>query len=141
MKTPQPRLAGAMLACAFTFNAFACGFCIEDKIAAVYDHAVATRAVAQRHQVAFFAVEGNIPPGEGSRRALEVIAESLVGVDKGSARVSVESASLSVAFDPARVPAEDLEIKVGRKLAGKGLTVGIMRIMEKPSELKVTGKR
>ena len=141
MKTPQPRLASTILASAFTFNAFACGFCIEDKIAAVYDHAVATRAVALGHQVAFFAVEGNIPPGEGSRRALEAIADSLVGVDRGSTRISVESASLSVAFDPARVPAEDLEIKLGRKLAGKGLTVGIMRIMEKPSELKVTGKR
>ena len=141
MKTPRPRLAGAMLACAFTFNAFACGFCIEDKIAAVYDHGVATRAVAQRHRVAFFAVEGIIPPGEGSRRAIEAIAESLVGVDKGSARVSVESASLSVAFDPARVPKEDLEMKLGRKLTGKGLTVGIISIMDKPSELKVTGKR
>jgi hypothetical protein len=141
MKTAQPGLAGAILATAFTFNAFACGFCIEDKIAAVYDHAVVTRALAQRHQVAFFAVEGNISPGEGSRRALEAIAESLAGVDKGSARVSVEAASLSVAFDPARVPVEDLEFKLGRKFAGKGLKAGIMRIMEKPSELKVTGKR
>lgn len=141
MKTAGPRLAGAMLASAFAFNAFACGFCIEDKIAAVYDHAVAMHAVAQRHQVAFFAVEGIIPSGEVSRRAIEAIAESLVGVDKGSARVSVDSASLSVAFDPARVPKEDLAIKLGRKLAGKGLTVGIMRIMDKPSELKVTGKR
>ena len=141
MKTAQPCIAGAILATAFTFDAIACGFCIEDKIAAVYDHAVVTRAVAQGHQVAFFAVEGDISPGEGSQRALKAIAESLAGVDKGSARVSVEAASISVAFNPARVPAEELEIKLGRKLAGKGLKAGIMRIMEKPSEFKVTGKR
>ena len=29
--------------------AHACGYCIEDKIAAVYDHAVVTRAAAQKH--------------------------------------------------------------------------------------------
>ena len=141
MKTTWRRLTGGMLATAITSTAFACGYCIEDKIAAVYDHAVATRAIAQKHQVVFFAVEGNIPPGEGSRRTLEAIVESVVGVDKGSARISVESASLSAAFDPAHAPIAGMERALSRKLAARGLSVGIMRVMDKPAELKPVGKR
>lgn len=141
MKAAWRSLIGAILATAFTFTALACGFCIEDKIAAVYDHAVVTRAIAQRHQVAFFAVEGNIPPGEGSRRTLEAIVQSVAGVDQGSARVSVESASLSVAFDPAHAPFAGIERSLSRKLAARGLSVGILRVMDKPAELKPVAKR
>jgi hypothetical protein len=141
MKTAWRRLMGGILATAITSTAFACGYCIEDKIAAVYDHAVATRAIAQKHQVVFFAVEGNIPPGEASRRTLEAIVESVVGVDKGSARVSVESASLSAAFDPTHAPFAGMERALSRKLAARGLSVGILRVMDKPAELKPVGKR
>lgn len=141
MKTAWHRLMGGMLATAITSTAIACGYCIEDKIAAVYDHAVAMRAIAQKHQVVFFAVEGNIPPGEASRRTLEAIVESVAGVDKGSARVSVEAASLSAAFDPAHAPFSRMERALSRKLAARGLSVGILRVMDKPAELKPVGKR
>ena len=141
MKTAWRRLIGGILATAITSTAFACGYCIEDKIAAVYDYPVSTRAIAQKHQVVFFAAEGNIPPGEGSRRTLEAIVESVAGVDKGSARVSVESASLSAAFYPAHAPFAGMERALSRKLAAKGLSVGILRVMDKPAELKPVGKR
>lgn len=141
MKTRWHRFAVGIIAAAVTSAAFACGYCIEDKIAAVYDHAVVMRAVTQRHQVVFFAVQGHIPPGEGSRHALEAIVESVVGVDKGSVRVSVESASLSAAIDPARVSVSSIERKLGRQLATKGLSAGILRVMDKPAELKPVDKR
>ena len=131
----------AALAAGFAATSFACGYCIEDKIAAVYDHAVITRAVAQKHQVVFFAVEGQMPAGEVARRALEAIAESAAGVDKGSARVSVEPASLSVAFNPARAPFAGMERSLSRKLAARGLTVAILRVMDRPAEPKPVGKR
>ena len=141
MKTARRSLMGGLVACAITSSAFACGYCIEDQIAAVYDHAVARRAIAQKHQVVFFAVEGKIPPGEASRRRLEGIVESVVGVDKGSARVSVESAALAAAFDPARTPFAVMERALNRKLAVRGLSVGILRVMDQPAELKPVGKR
>jgi hypothetical protein len=141
MRTAWRRLIGGILATSITSTAFACGYCIEDKIAAVYDYAVTMRAIAQEHQVVFFAVEGNIPPGEASRCTLEAIVESVAGVDKGSARVSVESASLSAAFDPAHAPFAGMERALSRKLAAKGLSVRILRVMDKPAELKPVGKR
>ena len=131
----------AAFAAGFAATSFACGYCVEDKIAAVYDHAVVTRAVAQKHQVVFFAVEGQMSAGEASRRALEAVAESAAGVDKGSARVSVESASLSVAFNPARAPFAGMERSLSRKLAARGLSVAILRVMDRPAELKPLGKR
>jgi len=122
-------------------TAYACGYCIEDQIAAVSDHAVVTRATSRKHQVVFFAVEGQIPAGEKSRRTLEAVVESVAGVDKGSVRISVASASLSAAFNPQRAPFASMERSLSRKLAPRGLSVAILRVMDQASELKPVGKR
>ena len=119
----------------------ACGYCIEDKIAAVYDHAVVMRATSQKHQVVFFAVEGRMPTGKDSLRMLESVVESAAGVDKGSARVSAASASLSAAFNPQRARFASMERSLSRKLAARGLSVAILRVMDQPAELKPIGKR
>lgn len=122
-------------------TAYACGHCIEDKIAAVYDHAVVTRATSQHHQVVFFALDGTIPAGEETRRTLEAIVESVAGVDKGSARVSVAAAALSAAFDPKRAPFASMERSLSRKLAPRGLSVAMLRVMDHTAELKPLPKR
>jgi hypothetical protein len=139
MSINRYRFLAAMLA-AVTSSVMACGYCVEDKIAAVYDHAVATRAIAHRHQVVFFAIEGNIPPGEESRRMLEANARALAGVERGSVRVSVDAAALSAAFDPARASLVDAERALNRKLAARGLHASIMRVIEEPGELKEASK-
>ena len=41
-------------------RALACGHCIEDKIAAVYDYALVTQATARNHEVVFFALAGRL---------------------------------------------------------------------------------
>ena len=133
-------LAGLILI-GLPLSALACGYCIEDKIAAAYDHAVITRALAQKHQVAFFAIEGPVLSGESAHRAIAAIAESAYGVDKRSARVSVESASLAVAFDPTRVPLGTMERALSRKLAAKGLSISLLRVMDRPAQLKSVGQR
>lgn len=133
-------LAGVIVA-ALPLSTLACGYCVEDKIAAAYDHAVVTRALAQKHQIAFFAIEGNVQPDESTRRALEALAGSAHGVDRGSARVSAKSAALSVAFDPGRVPLGEVERALGRKLAAKSLSIQLLRTMDQPAALKSVGLR
>ena len=59
---------------ALSRQALACGYCVEDKMAAVYDHATVTRALAQKHQVAYFHIDGELPPGPATKRALEELA-------------------------------------------------------------------
>jgi hypothetical protein len=114
----------------------ACGHCVEDKIAAVYDHAAVTHALDRKHHVAFFHIDGTLAPGESTRRALEAIAESSEGVDKGSARVSVESASLAVAFDPRRTSFVAVQKALERTLAAKKVTLLPLRVMDRPAEMK-----
>lgn len=107
-------------------SAYACGYCIEDRIAAVYDHAAIVRAQAERQQVAFFALgesgEALAVPSERIRATVE----SLTGVGSGSARVSTDAASLAVAFDPQRTSAARIEAALEEKLS---IAVGQLRVV------------
>ncbi len=126
-------LATALTLCALP--GWTCGFCVEDKVAAVYDHAVVTAAIARRHQVAFFGIEGRLAGNAAEARGLERIAAGVHGVDDGSARVNTESASLSVAFDPASVSYAVLHRYLQRRFSPRGLVLLPLRIMEKSAEL------
>jgi hypothetical protein len=117
-------------------QAQACGYCVEDKIAATYDHALVSRALGQKHHVVFFHIEGTLVAGENTRRALEAIAESAPGVDKGSARVSVETTTLSLAFDPQRTPLVAVQKALEKRFAARRLSLLPLRVMERPAELK-----
>ena len=110
--------------------AVACGYCVEDKIAATYDHAVVTRALGLSHHIAFFHIDGPLAPGNGTRRTLEAAAESTAGVDKGSVRVSVESLTISLAFDPQRTSLAKVHGALERKLAAKKLTLMPLRVID-----------
>jgi hypothetical protein len=99
-------------------QALACGYCVEDKIAAVYDHAAVTQARAQKQTVVYFAIDGAI--GD-ARPQLEKIIYSTPGVQKGSARVSVEAGALAVTFDPRRTPLPMLQRALEQKLKSRGL--------------------
>ena len=51
-------LAAALLLAGAASAALACGYCVEDKIASTYDHALVTQALAHKHHVAFFHIDG-----------------------------------------------------------------------------------
>ena len=102
--------------------ALACGACVEDKVAAVYDHGVAEGAARHGHRVAFLALDGPLVAGERSRRAVfEALARSR-GVDRATVRVSIENAACAAAFDPARTSAAAIAAELGRRLAPIGIT-------------------
>jgi len=132
-------LAAGLLAVAQA--AFACGYCVEDKMAAVYDHATITRALAQRHQVAFFHVDGTLAPGAEAKRALEALANAANGVDRGTARASLESAALSVAFDPQRTTIASLQAALERKLAAQKNSLMLLQVMDQQKDFSPTVAR
>ncbi len=131
------RLLTALLLASVAPAVLACGYCVEDKIAAAYDHAVVARALGQNHHVAFFHIDGTLAPGEGTRRALEAIVESTAGVDRGSARVSVDTATMSFAFDPQDAPLARVHRSLEKKLAAKKLSLMPLRVMDRPAQLKI----
>jgi hypothetical protein len=114
----------------------ACGYCAEDKVASVYDHATVTKALGSGHHVAFFHIDGTLAPGDAVRKALQSGAESVDGVDRGSVRVSLETASLSLAFDPHRTSLAAVQNSLDKRLAQKKLSLFFFQVMDRPGELK-----
>lgn len=122
-------------------KSWACGYCVEDKIASVYDHAVVSRAVKAGHRVAFYHLEGPVAQDPATKRALVAAVESTAGVDKGSARVALETFTLSFAYDPRRTSLAAAEKAVDHKVAGRRLSLFPLREIEKPAELKEVSRR
>ncbi|MGH8761098.1 MAG: hypothetical protein ACREVW_16595 [Burkholderiales bacterium] len=120
-------------------TASACGYCVEDKIAAVYDHAIVMQAFSQKHRVAFFGIDGPLVINDESLREIEALARQATGIDQGSVRVSLESAALSVAFDPRRTKFSVVQRSLEKKLAAKKLSLLPMRVMDGPAKLKAAG--
>jgi hypothetical protein len=96
----------ALLAAATMFaipaSGHACGACVEDKVAATYDHAVVKSANLRHQQVVFVAIDS-----AGSPRWRERIvsaARKVTGVEPGSVRTSIEPAAFSFALDASREP-------------------------------------
>lgn len=81
-------------------SVIACGHCIEDKIAAVYDYSVVSKAVSEKHAVLFFGVDGPIVVNAANKQMLLAAISNMRGVDPNSARLSLETGSLSFAYDP-----------------------------------------
>jgi hypothetical protein len=109
-------------------SAQACGYCVEDKIAAVYDHHVVSQALAARHPVVFMHVEG-----PATRQALEQAAAA-AGADRGSVRVSADRLTVSFAFDPKRAGLGPVHAAMEKRL--KGVSLMPFQVMERPGDLK-----
>ena len=133
-----PGVTGLALALHATTAVATCGICAQDRIAAVYDHGSIVQALDRKHYVAFFAIDGTLAPR--ARHVIEVLAESTFAVDKGSARVSVKAAALSLAFDPQRVAFAAVQRILDRKLAAIRLSQLPMRIMDELSKLNRVGQ-
>lgn len=86
-------------ALAAPFGALACGACIEDRIAAAYDYAVVTGAVAKHHVVVFAGVDGSGDAAKQSE-AVKRAAARVAGVDRASIRAAASPSALSFALDP-----------------------------------------
>jgi hypothetical protein len=62
--------------------------------------------------------------------------EFIIRSAAGSARVSLESPTLSVAFDPRGAPFAVLHKALEKKLAPKRLSLVPLKVMERPAEFK-----
>ena len=121
--------------------ALACGHCVEDKVASVYDHELIRRAVAGGRHVVFFHVDGPVVRDEATRRALVGAAESLTGVDRGSVRVALETQTLALCFDPRRGSLVAIQESLEKRLAARRLVFYPLKMIERPAELKEISRR
>jgi hypothetical protein len=115
----------------FSLPALSCGFCVEDKVAAVYDHAVVTNAVASGHHVAFLHVDG--APG---RKVLEQALARAAAIERGTARVSADLLTVSFAYDPRRASLGAIHSSLEKRLARHGVSLLPFRVIDRPGDLK-----
>jgi len=98
-------------------TASACGFCVEDRIAAVYDHTLVQQASGGKLQLAYFSWDGPVHRDEAMRARIATAAQGVKGAAPGSVRVSVEPAAIAVLFDPATLRREQFDAAIDRKLS------------------------
>ena len=134
LRAVAPALLAALVAGAAT-PAAACGFCIEDRVAAVYDQTLIESTLAQGRHVAFFALEGTVKADEATRRAIVTALES-AGALPGTARVALENAACSVAYDPRRTSLAAFVKRANKPLAARGLALATLRMIDEGGILK-----
>jgi hypothetical protein len=108
--------------------ALACGVCVEDKIAAVYDHAAVQQALAAKRTMVYFHIDGKLAADERTKRAIAGIARATPGVDPASVRVSCELASMALAFDPRRTSLVRVQESLEKRLSAQGLSLLAMQV-------------
>ena len=114
-----------------TSQALACGVCVEDKIAAVYDHAAVHQALTARKTVVFFAIDGKVVSDERTRRSIADMARATPGVDARSVRVSTELASMALSFDARRTSLVKVQESLEQRLAALGLSLLAMQVRDR----------
>lgn len=136
MRIDRRWIAAAAMAAALAaaLDAAACGVCVEDRVAAVYHRASIERALAHGQEVAFFGIDGSLPATAATRKWVAAAVER-EGV-RGSARVSTESATVSVAFDPSRTSVAHLRESAARALAARSLTLEALRVVGRDGTLR-----
>lgn len=93
-------------------RSFACGTCVEDKVAATNDYAVVQDAARSGKSIVYCELQGAFVPDR-----LAAAARKVRGVDPASVRVSREPAALSFALDTrartVREAVKDLQSRPG----------------------------
>ncbi|HVV95553.1 MAG TPA: hypothetical protein VHC92_00290 [Rhodanobacteraceae bacterium] len=125
MKTIVAIVFTAILAGVST-QAWACGACVEDKVAATYDYAVVQHAMARGDVVVFCDVRGELD-ADRLRKAVR----KLGGVDAASIRVSTAPQAVSFALDTAKQSIDDAAAAL-RRGAG-GLEIEVVKTIRESS--------
>jgi len=116
------------LTATFSAAAIACGVCIEDKVAATYDHAVVMRAAAKHQLLVFGEIEGAVDV-KATTDKITRAAPHVRGIDRSSIRTSVSPAAFSFALDPASRPADAAVAELQKKLRADGVKLTVLRVM------------
>jgi hypothetical protein len=122
----------AVLALVFTAGMLAaslargCEVCVEDRMAATYDHEVFTRALNRGHQVVFT----DITSRALTRTEWHLLAwtvQSVRGVMKGSVRISKSPMALSFEIDPKATAAAAAITEINRRMGKQPIRVSLIR--------------
>ena len=106
----------------------ACGVCVEDKVAATYDHAIVMRAIGRGQVVVFASAEG-YALGADVALAMTTAALRVRGIDRASVRSTAAPLALSFALDTSMRSPEEALAAIGRGAGVPGLKLSMLKVM------------
>jgi GNAT superfamily N-acetyltransferase len=108
--------------------AYACGVCIEDKVAAAYDHATVQEARARGEVVVFAEVRGRGTAAKFVAAAREA-ARRVPGVPAKSVRAAEAPASLSFALDARSRSPEAALAAIERAASAAAVKLDLLKVL------------
>ena len=105
-----------------------CGVCVEDRMAATYDHDLVIGAMDRGHQIVFTDVTSR----ELTRTEWHLLSwtvQSVRGVMKGSVRTSKSPMALSFEIDPKATAAATAIREINRRMGKQPIRVSLIRTM------------
>jgi hypothetical protein len=90
--------AGALLAALWTGAALACGHCVEDRVAAVYDYSVELKAEREGLRVAYLGVTGARAESQAAAAAVATALRDLPAAAAETVHTSASPAAASFAW-------------------------------------------
>ena len=126
MKRLLSHWATANLLFLFSLNALACGYCLQDRIASVYDHVLVTQTRQLNQKMLYLIWDGPADHDEKTRRTLIGITSRIKGITKGSVRVSLEPPTIGLAYQPLSISSEQIETVLLQKLRAKKIVVSVL---------------
>jgi len=106
-----------------SLNVLACGYCLEDRISSVYDHVLVAKTKQLNQKMLYLIWDGPANRDEAMRHELISIASRLPGITKGSVRVSLEPATIGLAYQPLKISREQVEALLLQRLKSKKIVV------------------
>lgn len=119
--------AGAVALAALHGGVAACGVCIDDKVAAAYDHAVVISAV-DRHRVVVFAEVSGPREAKFLVGAAARAAAAVRGIERSSVRSAIAPAVVSFVLDPA-VSDPPAALAAVEKGAAPGVRLTLLKVL------------
>lgn len=103
------RLTAVILMAWLPSLSLACGHCLEDRIAAVYDHALMEKTIASKQKMLYFAWDGPVNRDETTRLRILRLSGFVSGITPQSVRVSIEPATMALAYGPLKTNPKRIE--------------------------------
>ena len=109
-----------------SWNAFACGHCLQDRIASVYDHVLVAKTKQLNQKMLYLVWDGPAARDETTTRHWIAIASRLQGVTKGSVRVALEPPTIGLAYQPSIISRERMETLLLQELHSMKIVVSVL---------------
>lgn len=105
----------------------ACGHCIEDKVAATYDHRVLDEAQRRGHAIAYVDVTGIAADHPQTAAEVQRFVSHAAGVVGASVRVSAAPPAVSFAWDATRYDLDRILAGLNLQLTPHRLQLSLLR--------------